>query len=268
MIRSDGIESVARYCEANVSWLVRQLRSDARRNGPLTFWGRSRNLDELAGDTIVASEILDLLSAITTKPLSHKTPHAGLQHTYGYLFSTLETEYGFKRERWLRPDIADAFGFDSSALGPTPDAGTLLANTTAFGGRFAFRNCEDPFSRLQNRLKDHAAADLLEFQVEGSQHVRVLESVQHSWRGKHLLWQFQTDLVDRGNLSILIYSLKNLTTSQHDLITLFPIQAATKTEILERAAAGTLEDIRLRFNGYVPGMVGRDFSGSVALEEF
>lgn len=268
VISSDGVQAGIQYCESEAPWLIRQLTSDAKRNGPLSFWGRSRNIDELAGGTIVAPQILELVAAVTKKRLSPKTPHAGLQHTYGYLLSTLETEYGFKRDRWLSPDIADAFGLNAAVLSPSPDSGTLLANVTAFAGRFAWRNEEAKVSRLISRLEKHASADVLQLDIEAVQQMRVTENLQHTWRGQNSKWHFQTDLVDRAGLSVLIYTLKNLTTDQHDLITLFPIQSTAKKEILDRVASRTLDDIRLRYNAYVPGMSGRLFSGSATVSEF
>ncbi|MBM82205.1 MAG: hypothetical protein CMJ78_16685 [Planctomycetaceae bacterium] len=58
--------------------------------------------------------------------------HAGLQHTYGYLLSTIETPFGFKRDRWVDDTISASLGLRSSALRPWTKQ-SLLMNVTCLG---------------------------------------------------------------------------------------------------------------------------------------
>ncbi|MEQ9407148.1 MAG: hypothetical protein RIK87_05455 [Fuerstiella sp.] len=123
-----GTDRGRRLLQRRAPGIVAQIRRDAARFGPLSFWGRCRNVDELAGATIVDPGILQLIADIAGRNMSTTSPHAGLQHTYGYLFSRIETPYGFKRERWLETEIENAFGLHPTTMGPAPQHGTLLAN--------------------------------------------------------------------------------------------------------------------------------------------
>ena len=126
--------SGVRLFEKELPQIATQIRSDARRYGPLAFWGRSVNHDEIVQATIVQPVIVRLLGHFAARTLSIKTPHAGLQHTYGYLLTNIKTPYGFKRERWTETEIESAFHLHPTTLGPVPDSGTLLANATVLLG--------------------------------------------------------------------------------------------------------------------------------------
>jgi hypothetical protein len=78
--------------------IVRQIRKDRGRSGPMIFWGTSGNVDELAHAEIVDPAILLPLLNLAGQLLCAATPHAGVQHTYGYLFSTIQTPVGKKRD--------------------------------------------------------------------------------------------------------------------------------------------------------------------------
>jgi len=88
--------------------LATQMEADAKRRGPLSFWGRSSNTDEVTQSQIVDPAIIALIGRLAQKKLSPVTPHAGLQHTYGYLFSEIETPYGMKRDRWTETTLENA----------------------------------------------------------------------------------------------------------------------------------------------------------------
>ena len=60
----------------------------------LALWGRSVNADENTGETIVHPAILAAIGALAGVPMRGRFVQAGLQHTYGYLFSLIDTPYG------------------------------------------------------------------------------------------------------------------------------------------------------------------------------
>ncbi|MEZ6128655.1 MAG: hypothetical protein R3C59_08220 [Planctomycetaceae bacterium] len=251
--------------------LVAQIQTDAMRRGPLKFWGRSRNVDELTGTTIVDPAILTLISRLTRKTLSKTTPHAGLQHTYGYLFSTIETPHGFKRDRWLETDIETAFGLHPTTLSPEPHQGTLLANATWLTGTIAFRDNAQSLKTLQEYLNARAAPDVAKLDPKTWQHHRLSETVNIEWRHEQRSWTLQTDSVTPSagsSFSLLVYSVVDHHSNAHQLITLFPIGAATRKEILERATKRHRDDIRARFNAYVPAMSVKAWPGRCQLKTF
>ncbi|MHB0997568.1 MAG: hypothetical protein ACYC2I_14490, partial [Elusimicrobiales bacterium] len=133
--------SLEAVLSSQVPGILRQLEADRSVPGLLRLWGRSINYDELAKGQIVHPAILDLLAGRLGAPRpSGRIVHAGFEHTYGYLFSLLPTKFGFKRARWVRPDIEDGLGLPRGAAGPAPARGTLLANVTCLAGGIALRD--------------------------------------------------------------------------------------------------------------------------------
>src|SRR5262245_13206806 len=81
--------------------VLRQIVADARHPGLFSHWGRSANFDENAQSVIVDPAIVRAVGETAGVPARGRFVHAGLLHTYGYLFSLIETPYGAKRDRWV-----------------------------------------------------------------------------------------------------------------------------------------------------------------------
>lgn len=262
-----GVALLKRSCPA----VVTQIQRDSARRGPLSFWGRSRNFDENAHAIVVEPVVLNLIADIAGRRVSVRTPHAGLQHTYGYLFSTIETPYGFKRDRWVEANIAADLGLDSTLLSPTPSEGTLLANATWVSAAIAYRGFPSLTKRLVDYLDDNVASELTSFTVATSDHVRVTEKVKTRYRKDKRSFALQSDLVTtnpKNGDSLLVYSVVDDDRRQHQLITVFPISAESRHEICALAKTVDREDIRTRYNAYVPALGTRVHSGSCRLESF
>ena len=96
--------------------------------------------------------------------LDGKIVHAGLDHTYAYLFSTLKTKYGFKRDRWLNDSIENGFQIKSFSLRPWPIEGTLLSNLTYFIGQIVYQTDGDQKTLAKlNNIKKHTSSQLTHF---------------------------------------------------------------------------------------------------------
>lgn len=255
--------------------VVAQIRTDAKRKGPLCFWGRSGNRDELANQTIVAPEIIDLIAKITDRKMSPQTPHAGLQHTYGYLFSLIQTPYGMKRDRWVETKLESAFGLASSTLGPNPDKGTLLANATWLSGKIAFRAMPDHQQRLESYLAGKYSPDLDEVDFANLPQTRIVENIdarpKSNRKSNGKSWSLQTDLVPfpgDKTTSLLVYSVVEKQSNDHVLITLFPVGQATQQELLSRTEPRNRTDIRTRFNTYIPALGLAEHNGTCEVQQF
>src|SRR5256885_4802858 len=85
--------------------IYRQIGHDSRFPGLLSLWGRSVNVDENAGQVIVHPAILQAIGELAGVPMRGRIVHAGLQHSYGYLFSLIDTPYGAKRDRWVSTEL-------------------------------------------------------------------------------------------------------------------------------------------------------------------
>lgn len=251
--------------------VVGQIRTDAKRKGPFSFWGRSSNIDELANETIVAPEIIDLIAKVADRKISPLTPHAGLQHTYGYLFSLIETPYGMKRDRWIESNLESAFGLQSSTLGPDPEDGTLLANATWLSGKIAFRAKPDHLLRLESYLGGKYSSDLGTVRFDTLPQTRIIEKIGSRKRQNRKAWSLQTDLVPFPNddgTSLLVYSVVEEYSNNHVLITLFPVDQAAHQELLSRAQTKQRTDIRTRFNTHIPALGTDRLAGTCELQQF
>src|SRR5262245_61263712 len=92
--------------------VYQQLLRDRHHPALFSLWGRSLNVDEVARQTIVHPAIVSAIGAVTGIPMRGRIVHAGLEHTYGYLFSLIETPYGAKRDRWTSVSMERGFGVD------------------------------------------------------------------------------------------------------------------------------------------------------------
>ncbi|MEM6469938.1 MAG: hypothetical protein AAF802_10325 [Planctomycetota bacterium] len=246
--------------------VVAQLKRDVRRRGPLPFWGKSLNHDEFAGKVIVPPLVIRLLSKLTGRSISERTPHAGLQHCYGYLFSNLKTRFGFKRERWIENGLEDAFGLEASTLSPKPGSGTLLANATFFCGRVAYRG-RPLTNSLFESLAKRVSPDLLDLSFRSITHLRLSETVRRIWRKKIYRWTLQTDVIQAENgFAVLAYSIRS--EKRHELVTLFPVDQETVSAIRERGSISGKTECRTRYNAYIPALHGESHEGRISFREF
>ncbi len=236
--------------------IVRQLEADAKRPAWLSLWGESLNFDENARAVIVAPEILAALAAKLRVPYADAPlgrVHAGLEHTYGYLFSVLRTPYGFKRARWVRGELERGFGLPRGLLGPAPRQGTLLANATYLLGRLAFRGEPAELRRLEEGRR--AAAPALRALDFARLDVRRLEEEVALGERRVLL---RTDLVafpstGTANSRLLVYSVRDERGAR--LITAFPVAESFASRLLAPAELGDTP-VSSRYNAYVPGLTG------------
>ena len=233
--------------------VARQIRADRDCPALFRFWGRSLNRDESGGQPIVHPSILAGVGTLAGVPMRGRAVHAGLQHTYGYLFSLIQTPYGLKRDRWVSEDWEVGFGFERSLLGPDPRAGTLLANLTWFMGRVAYRGRAGALARLR-RIAPAVAPELAGYDFDRLRVCRVEEHAPPVAGGRGV--RVVTDLVPypRGSAAgdaVLVYSVQNGRDGAQKLITAFPVTAATVEQL--KASASDRATIHLRYNAYLPG---------------
>jgi hypothetical protein len=244
----------------------RQIVRDGRYPGLLALWGRSVNVDEIVGQTIVHPAILRAIGSLAGVPMGGRAVHAGLEHTYGYLFSTIQTPYGFKRDRWLSPDVARGFGLELSLLSDRPQTGTLLANVTWFAGRIAFRDRPRLLARLQDNA-EAVAPDLIQHTVDPQDVCRIVEEAVLPGKTGRVV-SLVTDLVPfpqppegDGSNTLLIYSAQDGTRTGRRLITCFPVGPQFVRELCASVPAEGEVEVRPRYNAYIPGWPGKPVSG-------
>jgi len=249
-------EDLASVFAAYAPGILKQLDADRANTAALSLWGESINYDEFANGIIVRDEVLGFLSTRlgVARPRG-RIVHAGMEHTYGYLFSLLPTKYGFKRARWVRPDIEEGLGLPRGSAGPAPSEGTLLANVTCLAGGIALKD-DKKASALLKRAKPFCASALRDYAAPG--HDRLNEEVSLPGGRRVAL---RTDLVpflknSGGNDYLLVYSVYDSAAKRAFLVTAFPVNKGFVENTLSPANLGEDKPVQTRYNAHVEGFTG------------
>lgn len=95
------------------------------------YWTDCTPFDELAKAAILPDKVMDALgiSHTTTGGVVHAP--AGIMHTYGYMFSQLQTAYGLKGKRWIESRLDERLGLPAGTFSPLTPQGEFTSNVTA-----------------------------------------------------------------------------------------------------------------------------------------
>ncbi len=223
------------------------------------LWGESVNFDESAQKEILSPEIVDeIIKIFKVQPRKDRVVHAGLEHAYGYLLSTLQTKYGYKRDRWINPDIELGFALKEGDLSPFPKGGGLFSNLTFIAGKIAFRNEPVALQILENSKWNQGVSSTLKvFDFKKLKPTRLTELI--SLKEGHQI-VLRTDFIPflfKNNFSkndaILIYSVKDSSMANPYLITMFPLVLSSVLPI-PPDTLGENKLIKTRWNAFVPGV--------------
>lgn len=272
--RSSASYSPFTLLQTKCVWLYEQLRRDAVTPNLFQAWGECVNQDEIAGGTIVDPAILATIGTVAGIPMTGPRYHAGLQHTYGYLFSVIQTPYGYKRDRWISTRLERGFGLSPDTLSPAPTQGTLLANATYLAGNIATRG--SPVGRrCIDALNGCVAEDLLHVPFDQLRQSRLIEKA--AWnddKGKARRVRIQTDLVpfprspeNEGESVLLIYSVGR-SRQPPRLVTLFTVTQSFADSLTASERLGDDVEIVARFNAWVDGLTGTPRRGQRTVRRF
>lgn len=238
--------------------LLRQLEADRANPALLKLWGESINYDELANGEIVDPAVLSFISGRLGAPgPSGKIMHAGAEHTYGYIFSLLPTKFGYKRARWVRPDIEVGLGLPRGSAGPNTPDGTLLSNITCLAGGIALK--DDPAAyALLVRAGSSCSAAVKKYAFSAIKRLRLTEEVQLAGGRRVAL---RTDFVPftgtaGGNTHLLVYSVYDSAAGQAYLISAFPVAQSFVDNATAPGGLGKDKPVQTRYNAYVEGFTG------------
>jgi|GEM_PF-721254 len=237
-------------------------------SAPLALWGESRNWDEHAKQQIVEPAILDAIGRMAGREMCGMTLHAGLLHTYGYLFSLVATPFGYKRDRWLHEEMGARFGLPDDTFSPLPQEGSLLLNLTYFLGSIVF-SPQAAQRRTLQRLRKYLPSTLTGYPFSALQRWRVTEALSfvppRGSRPRQL--RIHTDLVypvaSSENVQLLIYSLE-APADRFALITAF-FTSPDYVETLLRQPQGQHVEISLRYNASFGGLENASHLGVRAI---
>jgi hypothetical protein len=257
--------------------IAAEIAADQPNTDLLDLWGVAINLNQATTDTygnepIVDPSIEDILNAdMGVAPRQNNLTHAGVQHTYGYLFSLLQTPYGYKRARWVAPDVTQGFGMPDGTFGPTPPDGTLFGNVTYMAGSIAFTG-EPELATVQGNTSEVGQAvqrfDLSSLQVSRLTEVATLAD------GRTIT--LRTDFVPfpaidvssapaSANTYWLVYSVNDSGDGRSRLITAFPISTASMQSYSAASLLGDGMTISTQYNAWVDGLSGSTATGTRTL---
>ena len=239
--------------------VVKELDKDKGEKFLKTLWGDSINYDEGAKAIIVQPQVLDYLtSKLGVAARKDKIVHAGLEHTYGYLFSNLKTPFGYKRARWVRGDIENGFRLPRGTLGPYAQKGSFFANVTVFLSQIAFRT-ETDLAKEALQKSNRVSAAVFGFNFKKLDIKRIEETIEMHSRKVVL----RTDLVSffvkglpTDNSHLLVYSFVDSEKPTPLLITAFPVNQAFVDQVLKPEKFGHGLPITTRYNAQINGVTG------------
>ncbi|MBC7475831.1 MAG: hypothetical protein H7263_16225, partial [Candidatus Sericytochromatia bacterium] len=222
------------------------------------IWGRSINYDENAHDIIVNPAIINTLENLFQVKDDEKSEmvndkqivHAGMEHTYGYLFSNLKTPYGYKRQRWVAGEIEKGFNLPVGVIGPHPKEGTLYTNATYFFGHIAFRDDAKKLSQLESKKKT-AATVLHNFDFSKLKIIRLEETVSikkadNSIKKVIIRTDFAQFDIPQKDAYLLVYSIYDSDVKQNKLITGFPVEKSFVERTIKADTLGSDKPITTR----------------------
>jgi hypothetical protein len=238
--------------------LYQQIHNDTQDPLLLTFWGQSLNFDSGAKKQIISDLINTDLHAQFALTTNNYVVHAGVTHTYGYLFSILETPYGFKRKRWTAPTLNGAFSLENLSLSPETVEGTLLSNVTYFMGMLAFKNDSDRV--LLKNLKN-VSPEIRNFNYY-SLTVEHLEEILPRFTLRTTFLKFPKRLAGEENDYLLIYSIMDQTLHKEFLITAFPVKKEAYQKTIAPEELGVNRPVTIRYNAYLEGLMDQPWRGT------
>jgi hypothetical protein len=269
--------------------LVASLKVDATISPWKQLWGLSRNFDVRMGCSLVDEEVIKVISGIagvsapyTVGSFEGCIAHAGLLHTYGYLFCDISSSlFGFKRDRWIHNIIESSFTLKSSCLSPFTEEGTLFSNVTYFIGRIAFRDLNEILMTLE-QFSDRIDHSIVSVPYDKLKLIRITEeiiidsqlisdnsSINCSeeeisvYENQSRVVRLFTDLVApliEGEVHILVYSVYDSLPNEYFLMTSFPIDQNGIIELLSKPKGDDVT-ITTRYNTYVEGITDKTFCG-------
>lgn len=233
--------------------LLAQINLDSKDPYLLMFWGKSYNTDASGNETIVNEDLLKVLHQKFNSYTTGKSAHAGIIHTYGYLFSLLDTPYGFKRKRWVDQSLNQAFSFENLSLSPDSLDGGLLSNLTYFIGMITLKN------KTNLQLLKNVSQEIKRYDYDGLKIFHLIEKTKDVII-KTSFVTFPKKISNEDNSYLLIYTIFDLKLDKEFLITAFPVNQKTFLNAQDIKNLGKNKSISLRYNAahdqFVEGTLG------------
>ena len=245
---------------------INEIDLDSKAKDLVNVWGLSQNLEETlfpSGPKLIPENLLRFVVNLWQAPYNdtYTEGNAGLNHTYGYLFSTVPTSHGYKRNRYTQGEIEEGLGLPAGLFSGIPTRGTLFTNFTKFIGTIAFRDNAASAKELSEAQDSGKVTKITELENYSYKTVPVKRLVEIAKNDRFYL-EMRTDVVmftkpnTKGkNTALLIYSIDFHSQGQAArprLINAFPVDNNFVTAVFNPAGLGEGVQLKLKYNAALP----------------
>jgi hypothetical protein len=206
-----------------------------------TRWARSVNWDEFEKKEILPEKILKVFNLPYEITDGEMHVSAGVMHTYGYMFSQLQTRFGLKSKRWIESRIDERLGFQKNFFSINPNKGEFLENLT-----FALdtiiecsqKKCKD-FVPLTATIKEE-----VEWEYKNQKTKKTIFT--YFFKLKELK-DFNSN-----DTHLLVYVVKDNLNSKFLYVTTFPVGQAFLDSTIQDLSKINVNTFKPRYNYYIP----------------
>ncbi len=265
---TDGVTDFTKIraiIDAGIPGFMNQVEKDAQEKELLDMWGLSSNIDAsqiTTGIKTIPENLLRYFVSLWKVSYNQDFTQgfAGLNHTYGYLFSNLQTKYGYKRARWVQGEIEAGLNLPAGLLSGQPKKGTLFSNLTRFIGPIAFRDLDQLPRGLHSNIHELRHYDYSKLRT-----IRLMEVAED--HDQYL--ELRTDIApfiapnpNGGDTALLIYSIDFRHPDEEanpKLITAFPINNDMINSVMDAKLWGNKVTLKLNYNAVLATKLSDEF---------
>ena len=207
------------------------------------YWAESTIYDPRAKASLLPDAVLDALGIRRESAGGVVRVPAGLMHTYGYLFSQVNTPHGLKGKRWTASRLDERLGLPAGTFGPLAPQGEFASNVTSALLRLVGERPTLPRA-AKLRLSTRAAGRVEQRVTWRTADGRTEKAVVFT----HLAGLAPLPGLETDEAYLLVYSV--VRDGRRRLVTGFPVDAGFAESIV-RTPSGRSAAFAPRFNLYV-----------------
>ena len=197
-------------------------------------WSSSVNFDEMMRAEILDKTVLKNLGIPFEEKGERIFVSAGIMHSYGYLFSQLQTKFGLKGKRWIESRIDERIGLKAETFSPFAKKEFLSQLTVALDRLLAGRN-------LTSKILGSLEESIVWQKPDG----RIVKGAVRTTLAK---LKILPDL-DTKDVYLLVYQVK-IDDSRWKYVTAFPVEQGFASGV-EGVKASRGVEFKPRYNLYI-----------------
>jgi hypothetical protein len=258
----ENTQSLFPWIQSTIPSLHEALQADLKsKDSWMPLWTTSYNFDEGAHAEIVMPEILDsLLERFSAPPRNDRIVHAGIEHTYGYLFSNLKTPFGYKRERWISGQIENGLQLPAVLLDLETPRWGFTSQVSFLMGSLALQERTDVRGWIAHS-PSWVSPELWSWRTSAEINWKRLVETAHLTDG---VLEIRTDFIplEEGGYWLIYSIFDSRADNAPRLVSAFPVNESAMRRSLDEKHLGTAKKINVRYNAAVPNLDESRLKGS------